>query len=72
MISHGISLLAVLVGGFGLIVKTGMSGSWPGWIYGKLLVWVLLGGAVVFNKRVNLPWITKALLLVTLGGVESI
>ena len=72
MISHGVSLLVAFVAGFGLIVKIGISGAWPGWVYGKIVVWVLLGGIVVFNKKANLPWIIKALIILALGAAGVI
>ena len=49
-IVHGISLLALLVSGFGLMAKLGVQGI-PGWVWIKLGVWIALGGIVVLIKR---------------------
>ena len=43
--THGISLLLVLVGGFGMIAKLGV--GFPGWVIVKLVLWLILGAAVV-------------------------
>ena len=40
---HGIALLLILVGGFGMMARMGiMSSGWPGWLHAKLTIWVLL------------------------------
>ena len=49
-IVHGISLLVLLVSGFGLLAKLGIHGI-PSWAWIKLGVWLLLGGIVVLIKR---------------------
>lgn len=48
---HGIGLLLVLVAGFGLIAK--LQSGFPGWVIGKLVIWVVLGGigAMAARKR---------------------
>lgn len=47
-ISHGLGLLIVLVAGFGLLARLHLMGSGlPGWVWAKLVVWVLLGGMLV-------------------------
>lgn len=54
MITHGIGLFLVLLGGFGMLARLGIVSGLPGWIYGKLAVWVLLGVLVlVIAKRPN-------------------
>lgn len=50
--AHGVGLLFVLVSGFGLMAKLQMmSQAMPGWIYGKLAIWLVLGGFIGFLKR---------------------
>ncbi|AGH94999.1 SirB2 family protein [Pseudobdellovibrio exovorus] len=49
--SHGVGLLLALVGGFGLMARLGMAQSMPTWIYGKLIIWFILGGAIALIKR---------------------
>lgn len=40
---HGIALLALLVAGFGLLARKGITWPWPEWIWGKAVVWLVLG-----------------------------
>lgn len=50
-LSHGLGLLLALVGGFGLMARLGLHQGIPGWIYGKLAIWLILGGAIAVLKR---------------------
>lgn len=52
-ITHGIALLLVLVSGFGLLARLNVTHAWifPPWIWGKILVWLLLGVATALVKR---------------------
>ena len=43
-ITHGIGLVFVLVAGFGLLARVGISWPWPGWVFVKLIIWLVLGG----------------------------
>jgi hypothetical protein len=73
MALHGIGLFIVLLGGFGLLARIGvMHGmNWPGWVWGKLVIWLLLGAAVIIPKR-KPEWGAALLLLIpTLGGVAA-
>lgn len=71
---HGISLFFILLGGFGLMARLNIShAGWPAWIWAKFALWLLLGAALVWIKRVNIPHktlITGIALVVTgaLGG----
>lgn len=47
--SHGIGMLLSIIGGFGLLVRLQI--GFPGWIYGKLLIWLFLGGITAFISR---------------------
>ena len=49
-IMHGLSLVVLLVSGFGLMAKLGIHGI-PSWVWIKLVVWLVLGGIVVLIKR---------------------
>jgi len=57
LILHGLGALIALTGGFGLLARVGVLHGqlFPGWVWGKLLLWVLLGGLIA------LPYRTKAL-----------
>lgn len=48
-ITHGISLLIILVAGFGALAKLGL--AMPGWAWAKLVVWLILGAAPVFVRK---------------------
>ncbi|MEM7134362.1 MAG: hypothetical protein AAF702_49285 [Chloroflexota bacterium] len=50
-ITHGIGLLIVLVAGFGLMARLAIAFPWPGWLWIKIVVWVLLGGATAIIYR---------------------
>jgi hypothetical protein len=73
MILHGISLFIVLLGGFGLLARIGvMHGmDWPGWVWAKLAIWLLLGAAVVVPARKPAWGGGLLLLLPVLGGLAA-
>lgn len=48
---HGIALFLALVGGFGLLARLGMATGWPGWVWAKLVVWLVLGGLLMVPAR---------------------
>jgi hypothetical protein len=50
-LAHGIGLLAVLLGGFGMIARLRIEWPWPGWIFAKILIWLLLGGMLAMIPR---------------------
>jgi uncharacterized membrane protein SirB2 len=72
-ITHGVALFIVLLGGFGLLARLGMvhGASFPGWVWGKLAIWVLLGImlAVPYRK----PELARPLffLLPVLGAIAA-
>jgi hypothetical protein len=43
-ITHGIGLVFILVAGFGLLARASISWPWPGWVFVKLIIWLVLGG----------------------------
>lgn len=50
-ILHGVGAFLVLLGGFGMLARLGITGAFPGWVWAKLVIWLLLGGAVVLPYR---------------------
>ncbi len=50
-IGHGLGILIMLVSGFGLAAKLQYFGNLPNWIYVKIALWLVFGGAVVLVKR---------------------
>ncbi len=49
--THGVALLLVLLGGFGMLARLGISGAWPTWIWIKLVVWLVLAILPVLIRR---------------------
>ena len=49
--THGVALLVIFVAGFGLMARLGIMTGWPLWIWVKLGVWLVLGGAMAFVRR---------------------
>ncbi len=64
-IMHGVGLLLALIAGFGLIAKLKMH-SFPVWIYGKLAIWLTLGGiGAIAARKQNLAgmiWVLSIML----------
>lgn len=54
-ITHGVGLLITIVAGIGLLHKSGYGdmSAWPGWVYLKFLIWLLVGGSLTLIKRVR-------------------
>lgn len=50
---HGLGALIALTGGFGLMARVGVEhGSmFPGWVWAKLTLWVILGGLIALPYR---------------------
>jgi len=70
MATHGIGLFIILLGGFGMLARLGITGGLPGWIWGKLLIWVILGGVAALPYR--FPALARPLwVLVPLLGLAA-
>lgn len=69
--THGLALVLILVSGFGALAKIGMSNPaiWPGWLWAKVLIWLLFGAVIVVIRRA--PQSTPILwwVLPLLGGI---
>lgn len=70
---HGIGLLLVLVGGFGMLARRGFphGAMFPGWLWVKLGVWAALGAAVALPYR--RPGFARAMLVLVplLAGLAA-
>lgn len=71
--AQGIALLIILVAGFGLLARLGITEgfAWPWWVWGKIVIWMLLAVTpVVIRKTVAL---TRSLWLAVpiLGAVAT-
>lgn len=70
--AHGIAMLLVLTGGFGMLARLGvMHTGLPGWIWGKLVIWVLFGAAVVLAYRGKGPAKIVLVSLPILGAASA-
>ena len=67
--SHGIGLLLLLLGGFGMqgMLKMGF----PVWLTVKVIIWLVLGGIIVAAKRELIPPVALWLGVVILCGVAA-
>jgi hypothetical protein len=49
---HGMGLFLILLGGFGQLARMGIGhGGLPGWVWGKLVIWLLFGGVIALSYR---------------------
>src|SRR3972149_1801000 len=67
---HGISVLIILVAGFGLLARLGYLSvdPWPIWVWLKVTIWLILALIIILIKR--MPELIPALwfLIPILGG----
>lgn len=68
-ITHGVGLVLILVGGFGLLARLGVGhgSGWPHWVYGKLIIWLLMGAAIVVIRKLGGKSLILWLILPLLG-----
>lgn len=70
---HGVSLLLILVGGFGMLARLGIKHDWlfPLWLWGKLVIWSLFAFAMILPYR--RPRLAKPLILLAplLGAIAA-
>lgn len=50
-ITHGVGLLIAFVAGFGLAARLNMFQNLPLWVWAKIAIWLVLGGAIALAKR---------------------
>ncbi len=51
-ITHGISLVFILVAGFGLLARLGIPhANWPTWVYVKVVIWLLFGASIALVSK---------------------
>jgi hypothetical protein len=69
---HGLALFVILLGGFGMMARMGIAhGAFPGWILGKLTIWLLLALAIALPHRVAGSAKPLALAVPTLGALAA-
>lgn len=71
--THGISVLIILVAGFGLLARLGFfgTGGWPLWVWAKLMVWLILAAIIVLVKRVPSLILLLWFLIPALAGLAA-
>lgn len=49
---HGIGLFLVILAGFGLLARLGLTSGMPGWVIAKIVIWLALGGipTLIYKK----------------------
>ncbi|MES2642312.1 MAG: hypothetical protein V4850_22705 [Myxococcota bacterium] len=57
--THGIGLFLMLLGGFGMLARLGMTSGLPGWVIAKIVLWLAVGGLLAIPMRV--PALAKPL-----------
>jgi hypothetical protein len=66
MMSHGIGLLITAVAGFGLLEKEHLAAlGMPGWVIGKVVIWLILGMLPAFIYR--MPKLTRIFWALTIA-----
>lgn len=50
-ITHGVALFIILLGGFGMLARLGLTAGLPGWIWAKLAIWAILAAIVALPLR---------------------
>lgn len=67
---HGLGLLLLLVAGFGMMARLGISTPWPAWIWVKVGIWLVMALGLTVVKRA--PALAKLAWLAVLAlGVVS-
>ncbi|HEY7214745.1 MAG TPA: hypothetical protein VIC28_08955 [Thermoanaerobaculia bacterium] len=71
--THGLALVLILVSGFGALAKIGLSnpGIWPGWLWLKVLIWIVFGGVIVLIRRAPRASTLLWWVLPLLGGLAG-
>jgi len=70
---HGLGLLITLIAGFGMLGMLHL--GFPGWAVGKLVIWLLLGGAIAVVLRKpswGMLWLTMVILLATCAAYLAV
>lgn len=50
-VTHGLGTLLSLVAGFGMIARLSIHWPFPGWVIGKILIWIFLAVGISIAKR---------------------
>lgn len=53
--THGAAMFLILLAGFGMLARLGISGSWPLWVWIKIVIWLALGALPVLLRKSDRP-----------------
>lgn len=67
--THGIGLLLVLVSGFGMLARLGITSGLPGWVWAKLVIWLLVAASITLPLRARATAVPAWFVLPLLGAV---
>jgi hypothetical protein len=70
-ISHGIGLLLLLITGFLLLIQLGIGKNLPGWVWGKVIIWLVAGASAVLVRRFAKFQVQMLLYLAVLVGLGA-
>jgi uncharacterized membrane protein SirB2 len=71
-ILHGVGLIILLISGFGMMARLGVSHSEiPGWIIAKTVTWIALGAMLAIIKRRRLPNMVSVFAVIGLAGFAA-
>ncbi|MEO0480249.1 MAG: hypothetical protein AAF196_12280 [Planctomycetota bacterium] len=75
MILHGIGLLVMLTGGFGMLARLNESlpdeSKNPNYVWAKVGIWVVLGLLPVLHRKAKLPGAVTCLIAIALAGAAA-
>ena len=69
VIGHGVGLLLIVLGGFGMQAKLGL--DFNGWLIAKLVIWLFFGASVVLAKREILKGSTAWIVMIALASTAA-
>jgi hypothetical protein len=70
-ISHGLGLLLLLITGFMLLIQLGIGKNLPGWVWGKVIIWLLAGASIMFVRRFARFQVSLLVYLAALVGLGA-
>ena len=68
---HGVGLVVMVVGGFGMMARLKIEFPWPIWLFGKIGVWIVIGVLPMLAKRGVVRGMAGVLLAAALAGVSA-
>lgn len=70
---HVIGIFLILLGGFGMLARLGIisGGTWPLWVWVKVVLWGILGAAGFLPLRYPKTALPLLILLPLLGGLAA-